>query len=124
MAERGWGAEASRVGVLKSRLNHHDADVVAEAVRALADSARLQILGAIGAAGSLNVTDVMKFVDISQPTVSHHLKVLSEAGFLKREKRGTVVFYALVPERFAALAEFFAVPRRAKPAAKTRRHAV
>lgn len=49
-------------------------------------------------------------VGLSQPTVSHHLKVLNEAGLLAREKRGTWVYYRLVPERVRAVRDALAVP--------------
>ena len=55
---------------------------------------------------------------LAQPTVSHHLKVLTEAGLLARERRGTWVFYRLVPERVEALREALALPT-GKPAART-----
>jgi ArsR family transcriptional regulator len=49
---------------------------------------------------------------LAQPTVSHHLKVLTEAGLLARERRGTWMFYRLVPERVEALREALALPTR------------
>jgi ArsR family transcriptional regulator len=47
---------------------------------------------------------------LSQPTVSHHLKVLYGAGLLERERRGTWVYYRIIPERLAALREALSLP--------------
>ena len=62
---------------------------------------RLQLLSAIRAtdAGEACVCDLTACVGLAQPTVSHHLKVLVEAGLLEREKRGTWAWFRLVPSR-------------------------
>lgn len=52
---------------------------------------------------------------LSQPTVSHHLKVLTEAGMLAREKRGVWAYYRVVPATLAALAEIITVPAPSTP---------
>ena len=54
---------------------------------------------------------------LSQPTVSHHLKVLTDAGLLERERRGTWMFYRLVPDRVEALRQALALPGD-RPAAR------
>jgi ArsR family transcriptional regulator len=61
----------------------------------------------------------MKPLDISQPTVSHHLKVLYDAGLLARERRGTWVYYRIVPERISALRDALSVPVVEGPHRKT-----
>jgi len=72
---------------------------LAASLKALADPARLRILSIV-AASDEQETCVCNFtepLDLSQPTVSHHLKVLVDAGFLEREKRGTWAYYRIVP---------------------------
>ena len=67
--------------------------------KALADPNRLRLLSIIKASpsGSTCVCDLTEPLDLSQPTVSHHLKVLVEAGLLRREKRGTWAYFSLAP---------------------------
>jgi len=54
------------------------------------------------------VCDLIEPVGLAQPTVSHHLKILTEAGFLRRSKRGTWAYYRLRPEALAAVADVLA----------------
>ncbi len=70
---------------------------------------RLQLLSAIRAtdAGEACVCDLTDLVGLAQPTVSHHLKVLVEAGLLEREKRGTWAWFRLVPTRIDDVAAIF-----------------
>jgi ArsR family transcriptional regulator len=56
--------------------------------KALSDKARIKILKEIAAKGSISCGDAEKVVDLSQPTVSHHIKILTEAGLLNTEKNG------------------------------------
>lgn len=85
-------------------LTRDQAEGYAEALRALADPARLQLLSLISAqGGEACVCDLPGPLGLSQPTVSHHLKVLHEAGLLTRERRGRWVHYAIVRERFKPL---------------------
>ncbi|MBT2596533.1 metalloregulator ArsR/SmtB family transcription factor [Arthrobacter sp. ISL-72] len=67
--------------------------------KALADPNRLRLLSIVkaGESGEACVCDLTEPMDLGQPTVSHHLKVLVEAGLLNREKRGTWAYYSLVP---------------------------
>ncbi len=78
-----------------------EAERLARLLKAVADPARLQLLSIISAAPGREacVCDLTAPVGLSQPTVSHHLKVLVEAGLLTRERRGTWAYYALVPAR-------------------------
>jgi len=76
--------------------------------RALADPVRLRLVSLIGAHqdGQACVCELTAAFDLNQPTISHHLKVLREAGIIASERRGTWVYYWLVPaalERMAAL---------------------
>ena len=73
---------------------------------ALADPARLAIVRQLAADGAVCACDVAPAAGLSQPTISHHLRVLREAGVVRGERRGTWIWYALEPaagERLAAL---------------------
>ena len=82
---------------------------VASMLKAVADPARLRLLSLVLSheGGEACVCDLLPFFDLSQPTISHHLKVLHDAGLLHREKRGTWVYYIARPEAMAALASLF-----------------
>ena len=73
--------------------------------KALADPVRLQLLSSVAshAGGQACVCDISAGVDVSQPTVSHHLKVLRDAGLLTSQRRASWVYYAVVPEALATL---------------------
>lgn len=94
-------AQACCPPVLGSPLSEGAASDVARMFAALADPARLRLLGLLAAAeaGEVCACDLVGPLGRSQPTVSHHLKVLHDAGLVHREKRGTWVWYRVVPER-------------------------
>lgn len=81
------------------------ADQVARSLKALADPLRLRALSLIAASpsGEVCVEDVSELTSVSQPTVSHHLKVLKDAGLVTAERRGTWVWYRLAPEHRGAV---------------------
>ena len=83
----------------ESVLGAEDAQRKSLVFKALADSSRLRLLSIIKSAssGEACVCDLTEPLDLSQPTVSHHLKILVDAGLLHREKRGTWAYYSLVP---------------------------
>ena len=83
---------------------------LARSLKALADPARLQLVSMIAAHedGEACVCDLTEPLGLSQPTVSHHLRILTEAGFLSRSKRGTWAYYRLVPAALDAVTSFFA----------------
>jgi ArsR family transcriptional regulator len=56
------------------------------------------------------VCDLTESIGLSQPTVSHHLKVLTDAGFLTRSKRGTWAYYRLVPEALGQVSSLLVAP--------------
>ncbi|MFI7209426.1 ArsR/SmtB family transcription factor [Micromonospora aurantiaca (nom. illeg.)] len=91
-----------------------DAERLAGVLKAVADPARLRLLSLIQAApeGEASVSDLTAPLGLSQPTVSHHLRILTEAGLLEREKRGVWAYYRLVPSAIAALAEPLTPPRK------------
>ena len=75
--------------------------------RALGDPVRLRLVSLIGAreGGEVCVCDLTADFDLSQPTISHHLKVLRKAGIVRAERRGTWVYYRLVPAALQRVAE-------------------
>jgi len=81
------------------------ADELAHAFAVLGDPIRLRLLSLIAsqAAGEVCACDLVEPSGRSQPTVSHHLKVLRDAGLVQGDKRGTWVWYRVVPERVTAL---------------------
>ncbi|HEX2293818.1 MAG TPA: metalloregulator ArsR/SmtB family transcription factor [Actinomycetota bacterium] len=97
--------------LLQEPIEPAEAVQLATAFKVLGDPARLRILSLIaaGSAGEMCVCEMVGPLGLSQPTVSHHLKVLHEAGLLRREKRGTWAFYAVVPERVEALRDALSV---------------
>jgi ArsR family transcriptional regulator len=98
--------------VLQALLKKTAAKQLAVVFKVIADPARLRLLSFLAAQpdGEACVCNLMRPVGLSQPTVSHHLRVLHEAGFLDRERRGVRVYYRLRSERLAALREALAVP--------------
>ncbi len=88
-------------------LGEDDAAELAALFKVLADPARLRLLSMVAAAdaGEACACDLVEPVGRSQPTVSHHLGLLVEAGLLEREKRGKWAWYRVVPDRLAALRE-------------------
>src|SRR5437867_7818184 len=91
-------------------LDEPEAKELARAFAALADPARLRLLSLISAqpAGEVCACELVEPLGKSQPTVSHHLKVLYEAGLVDRDKRGSWIWYRVVPDRLEALREALA----------------
>ena len=84
-------------------LPEHAAVELAERFRALADPTRVSIVNRLAGAEELCVCDLTAAFDLSQPTISHHLKVLREAGLVESSRRGTWAYYRLVPSAINAL---------------------
>ena len=86
------------------------AERLAGGLKALGDPTRLRLVSLVAAHEGQEacVCDLTEPVGLSQPTVSHHLKVLTEAGLLTRERRGTQAWFTLVPERLAQIGQIFA----------------
>jgi ArsR family transcriptional regulator len=78
---------------------------LAKGFHGLADPARVRLLSLIAAqpAGEVCACELVEPLGKSQPTVSHHLKVLYEAGLVDRDRRGSWIWYRVVPERLDAL---------------------
>lgn len=83
-----------------SALSPAEAHLRAHIFKALADPNRLRLLSIVKGGGPEGacVCDLTEPLDLGQPTVSHHLKILVDAGLLHREKKGTWAYYSLVPD--------------------------
>ncbi|HET9138878.1 metalloregulator ArsR/SmtB family transcription factor [Actinophytocola sp.] len=93
-------------------LSEHRAVELAAAFKALGDPVRLRLLSMIAsqAGGEVCVCELTPAFDLSQPTISHHLKVLRQAGLIDCQRRGTWVYYWLVPETTRMLAALLTRP--------------
>lgn len=91
--------------VRSPRFDDSQAKLIADAFAALADPIRLRLLAYVASAKGDEVCacDLGSVVDRGQPTISHHMKILHEAGLITRDKRGLWVWYRIVPERLDAL---------------------
>lgn len=87
-------------------LSQQAAEQIAPLLKALADPVRLRLLSLVAshADGEACICDLNVAFDLSQPTISHHLKVLHEVGLLERDKRGVWVYYRVRPDALAGLA--------------------
>jgi ArsR family transcriptional regulator len=95
--------------LLDEPLGIDDAALLATWYGVLADPTRLRLLSLISTAGeACAACDLVEPLGVSQPTVSHHLKVLREAGLVASEKRGRWVFYRPVPDRLGILSRALA----------------
>jgi ArsR family transcriptional regulator, arsenate/arsenite/antimonite-responsive transcriptional repressor len=105
-------AEACGPRLVEAPLARPEAERLAEAMRVLADPARLQLLSLIAASPSAEacVCNLTAPLGLSQPTVSHHLKLLHDAGLLDREQRGRWAYYRLRSERLRELNRALAAP--------------
>jgi ArsR family transcriptional regulator len=96
-------------------LSDEEAEATAAVFRALGDPARVRIVNLLaGGDGPVCVCELVPALRLSQPTVSHHLRKLTDAGLLEREERGKWAYYSLsreALERLAALVEFKEVVR-------------
>jgi ArsR family transcriptional regulator len=94
-------------------LSAADALELAGTLKAIADPTRLRLLSLIQAHddGEACVCDLTSPVGLTQPTISHHLKVLLDAGLVTRSRRGTWAYYRAVPDRLAALAAVISTPK-------------
>ena len=100
--------------VLKGRLEPDRAQELAGLFRALGDPGRLRLLSFLASqpGGEACVCNLTEPLGLPQPTVSHHLKVLSDAGLVERERRGTWMYYRLCLERLEETCGALAPPRR------------
>jgi ArsR family transcriptional regulator len=89
----------------RAPLSESQAEALAESIGVIAEPARLRLLSIIAASpgGEACVCDLTDLLDLSQPTVSHHLRVLQDAGLVEREQRGRWAFYRLPPDSLRLL---------------------
>jgi ArsR family transcriptional regulator, arsenate/arsenite/antimonite-responsive transcriptional repressor len=79
-------------------VERHEAERMAGLAKAIADPVRLQLVDVLRKhAGKVCVCELVPLFDLSQPTVSHHLKVLRDAGIVGSERRGLWAYYYVVP---------------------------
>jgi ArsR family transcriptional regulator, arsenate/arsenite/antimonite-responsive transcriptional repressor len=107
------GADACLQPALVSEpIDEVSAAGLAPVFKALGDPVRLRLVSLIGArqGREVCVCDLASAFDLSQPTISHHLKVLREAGLIDSERRGTWVYYRLIPAALERMAGLLAVP--------------
>jgi ArsR family transcriptional regulator len=84
-------------------LSEGESRELAARFKALADPTRVAIVNCLSAADEVCVCNLTETFDLSQPTISHHLKILREAGLVESSRRGTWAYYRLVPEAIDAL---------------------
>ncbi len=107
--------------LLDEPLTMAQAEQVAPLLKALADPVRLRLLSLVAAhdGGEACVCDLTDAFDLSQPTISHHLKVLHELGLLDRDKRGVWVYYRVRPEALRDLGALIGAARGRRTVART-----
>ena|SRR6266511_1380043 len=84
-------------------LTEPESEELAARFKALADPTRVAIVNCLSAADEVCVCNLTAAFDLSQPTISHHLKILREAGLVESTRRGTWAYYRLVPDAIDAL---------------------
>jgi ArsR family transcriptional regulator len=93
-------------------LSMEQAEQVAPLLKALADPVRLRLLSLVASheGGEACICELNDAFDLSQPTISHHMKVLYEAGLVDRDKRGVWVYYRIRPQALTSLATLIGRP--------------
>ena len=104
--------------LVRAPLDARTAIDLARTLKALADPARLRLLSLVAAHDGQEacVCDLTEPLGLSQPTVSHHLKVLVDAGLLHREKRGVWAYFSLVPGALDSLGAILSTQLDTAPA--------
>ncbi|MFH0521732.1 ArsR/SmtB family transcription factor [Streptomyces sp. M41] len=102
-------------GLLTAPLGEDQAADLAKTFKALGDPVRLRLLSLIAsrAGGEVCVCDLTPAFDLSQPTISHHLKLLRQAGLIDCERRGTWVYYWVLPAALDRLSAFLTTAQQA-----------
>jgi ArsR family transcriptional regulator, arsenate/arsenite/antimonite-responsive transcriptional repressor len=97
--------------LVREPISESAADELARVFKALADPVRLRLVSLIGAHadGEICVCDLTAAFELTQPTISHHLRVLREAGLIDSERRGTWVYYRILPAALDRIAGLLAV---------------
>ncbi|MFC4503664.1 MULTISPECIES: ArsR/SmtB family transcription factor [Streptomyces] len=103
-------------GLSTAPLDENQAAELAKVFKALGDPVRLRLMSMIasrGEGGEVCVCELTPAFDLSQPTISHHLKLLRQAGLIDCERRGTWVHYWVLPGVLDRLAAFLTTPQTA-----------
>ncbi|MDO0913296.1 metalloregulator ArsR/SmtB family transcription factor [Streptomyces sp. DT2A-34] len=102
-------------GLVAAPLEEDQAAELAKTFKALGDPVRLRLLSLIAsrAGGEVCVCDLTPAFDLSQPTISHHLKLLRQAGLIDCERRGTWVYYWVLPAALDRLSTFLTPAQKA-----------
>jgi ArsR family transcriptional regulator len=105
-------AAACASPLVREPLSEKQAERVAPLLKALSDPVRLRLFSLIASyeGGEACVCDLTPGFDVSQPTISHHLKVLHDVGLVTRERRGTWVFYTARADALSALSRLLDAP--------------
>jgi ArsR family transcriptional regulator, arsenate/arsenite/antimonite-responsive transcriptional repressor len=113
-AKLGVVVEACSAPLVGEPISETAAAGLAQVFKALGDPVRLRLVSLIGAhqGGEVCVCDLTTAFDLTQPTISHHLKVLREAGIIDSERRGTWVYYWLVPAALERMSALLSAPGR------------
>ncbi|MFG2374279.1 ArsR/SmtB family transcription factor [Streptomyces sp. NPDC048504] len=101
-------------GLASAPLDDERATELAKMFKALGDPVRLRLMSMIasrGQGGEVCVCELTPAFDLAQPTISHHLKLLRQAGLIDCERRGTWVYYWVLPDVLDRLAGFLVIPR-------------
>jgi len=106
------GAVACCPPLTAQPLSQAQAEQIAPLLKALADPVRLRLISLVAShpGGEACVCDLNDAFDLSQPTISHHLKVLHDAGLLDRDKRGVWAYYKIRTAALASVAALIAAP--------------
>jgi ArsR family transcriptional regulator len=104
--------------LLREPITTDQAAGLARMLKALADPTRLRLVSMVAAHhdGEACVCDLTQPLGLTQPTISHHLKILVDAGIFTRDKRGVWAYYALVPEVLNALSAVLRTSQDSRPA--------
>lgn len=104
LLKKGSDAEMSCcIGPTEPALSKTEAEDIAPVLAALGDPVRLRLLSIVAAQGEVCSCNLERPLKKSQPTISHHTKVLADAGLLVGDKRGKWVWWRVVPERLATI---------------------
>jgi len=88
-------------------MSREAAEDLAETFKALADPTRVAIVNRLSTAAEVCVCDLTAAFELSQPTISHHLRVLRDAGLIESQRQGTWAYYRLVPDAIERLRGVF-----------------
>ena len=115
-------ADACCTPLLREPITGSQAADLAHVLKALADPTRLRLVSMVAAhdGGEACVCDLTEPLGLTQPTISHHLKILVEAGIFTRDKRGVWAYYALVPAALNALSAVLSTTSLGSRAASAR----